>query len=930
MRSALPRLAAAALLLSGAVGLSQAQTLPGFDFTRAEDRAGWQPTHDVSGLKAVPEGLAITISGADPYIIGPPRDFPTGQLLWMRVRLWSETGGTGQVFYFRQGAAEEDSVRFPVRAGVWEEKRLPLKALGPGFRFRIDPPGTWGTCIVASLTFEPRVLLKEPEWPKPLPPQLGEDALLLRSGDLLLRHARRELGGFVLHVAERPMAVGHTRPLVGYLQEGQARWLPLSERAKVRVTKQRNALIVRAVARDADGADWTLQQRFAPVKAGPVSNSPLTPAIEVETRVTVNRDRSVIFLPVLVVFPGVASFGTTKGQGLFAGLEYLEDEPSSSEADLIGPASRRQVPDSLKITFPLMAIQAGGRYVGLIWEKDPAFSEPGSALDGANPGTVQTAPTRRFATLFDSPDRLFHSGGHVMGLLFPGSDGENRVEGNLLPYDGALLAAGKPLLLRATLIGGRGDSVVPAIRHYVALKGLPPVPEIGMDRQGYVAQAAAGWLDSKVREGDLFRHAYWPGTNWALQPAPDAAVFMAWLARQTTDTVLSRRLSEASARAIARAEPAAWNRAGVSHIRYPVASLVFGEVAANVTHARQVGRHLLERFEPDGRILYRPAPDRPDLGRTHFAPDANGLTAPVVADLLTLATVCGDAELIREGLSRLRGLNRYRNGVPRGAQTWEIPLHTPDILASAHLVRAYTLGYELTGEASFLEEARYWAWTGVPFVYLVPPTPHPVGLYATIAVLGATHWKAPVWIGLPVQWCGLVYADALYRLERHDPGGPWKRLADGITASGIQQSWPRGEADLEGLLPDSFDLRGQVRNPVAINPGTVQAPAISLLGGPALYDFGAFRGIGLFVHAPGALTDAKEEQERLTLTVRGWPERPYHVLVAGLKAPPRLRIDGKETPLEPPHQYRQEEGILILRLTGAPKIELSLPRAQSS
>ena len=56
----------------------------------------------------------------------------------------------------------------------------------------------------------------------------------------------------------------------------------------------------------------------------------------------------------------------------------------------------------------------------------------------------------------------------------------------------------------------------------------------------------------------------------------------------------------------------------------------------------------------------------------------------------------------------------YANTVPRGAQTWEVPLHTPDILASAHLVSAYTLGYELSGDPALLDRAKYWAWTGVP------------------------------------------------------------------------------------------------------------------------------------------------------------------------------------------------------------------------
>src|SRR5688500_11826110 len=170
-------------------------------------------------------------------------------------------------------------------------------------------------------------------------------------------------------------------------------------------------------------------------------------------------------------------------------------------------------------------------------------------------------------------------------------------------------------------------------------------------------------------------------------------------------------------------------------------------------------------------------------------------------------------------------MDKSKGGVPRGAQTWEVPLHTPDVLASAHLVHAYTLGFELTGDASFLDQARYWAWTGVPFVYLVNPTGGRVGPYATIAVYGATNWEAPVWFGQPVQWCGLVYADALYRLAPRDPAGPWKQLADGITASGVQQSWPSSDAQRQGLLPDFFHLREQRADGPAINPGTLQANA---------------------------------------------------------------------------------------------------------
>ena len=59
-------------------------------------------------------------------------------------------------------------------------------------------------------------------------------------------------------------------------------------------------------------------------------------------------------------------------------------------------------------------------------------------------------------------------------------------------------------------------------------------------------------------------------------------------------------------------------------------------------------------------------------------------------------------------------------------------------------------------------------------------------------------------MGLPVQWCALVYADALYRLT-HDSIGYWKQLADGITVSGIRAELLKGiRCDATGLLPDFF------------------------------------------------------------------------------------------------------------------------------
>jgi len=103
-----------------------------------------------------------------------------------------------------------------------------------------------------------------------------------------------------------------------------------------------------------------------------------------------------------------------------------------------------------------------------------------------------------------------------------------------------------------------------------------------------------------------------------------------------------------------------------------------------VAELTDVGRALLGRFELDGSVHYRAdrAPGKLDFGKTHFGPDANGLTASVVVQVLRCAAVSGDPELLKEALRLLRGLDKFRDSVPRGAQTWEVPLHTPDVLAT--------------------------------------------------------------------------------------------------------------------------------------------------------------------------------------------------------------------------------------------------------
>jgi hypothetical protein len=862
-------------------GVASGQQLPVFDFKDGAAGGQWQKNGHVRELHSTNDGMMVESAGEDPFITGPARDYPADQLLWMHLRVRSEKGGLVQVFYFEDGAREKNSVKSAVRAGEWEDLKLQVPALGQRYRLRIDPPAE-GRTTIQRIAFSPRDLLKGPaQWPKPTVPVIPEKPHTLKNGDLELVHGQR-LGEFLINVAGQPMAIGGNQPLIGYVHERKQKWIDVNRVAKVEVREHlQQVLHVRAAFKDEDGAEWSIEQDILSRHN----------ELRVHVQVSVTQERAVAYFPIFFLHPGAGSFGEKKAQAIFPGLEYLDrDEPSSSEADIVGTGSQRQVPDLAKITLPLMAVAAEDRYIALMW-----------------------SPRKDHAAVFDSPDRLYKSGGHTMGIVFPGSSADFRSEGNLIPGDTVAIRPGNPILEKVTVIVGRGKSVIPAVQRCVAIMDLPKLPQTGLDLNGYVKLASAGWLDSQIgKEGEgLYRHAF-PGPFRA-HPAADAVAHLDWLASRAEEETLRSRLAVARKSALVKIRNGEDFSSAVGHIRTPAPALLFGDPNAAADAAKRQGWEMLKRFEPDGSVKYRPA-GTVDYGRTHFAPDANGLTANLVANLLSAATLSGDRELIKEGLRVLRALDKFDHTVPRGAQTWEIPLHTPDILASAHLVRAYVLGFQISGDEAMRERAIYWAWTGVPFVYLRNPTDQPIGPYATIAVLGATNWEAPNWMGMPVQWCGLVYADALYRLAPHDLRGPWKRLADGITASGIQQTWPAGSDEhRQGLLPDAFMPRGQTRVDVCINPATLQMPAARFYQQAPLYSFYVFK--DLFVHVPGEVIRRDEDKEALWMRVRGCTKGAYSMLITGFKSRPKVTING-EAPVADAVRYIDEGGRLILKLTG--------------
>jgi len=320
----------------------------------------------------------------------------------------------------------------------------------------------------------------------------------------------------------------------------------------------------------------------------------------------------------------------------------------------------------------------------------------------------------------------------------------------------------------------------------------------------------AAWLDlcraafaGPLRGDGGFGHCAEP--NWARQPFADLASAVFRLHGALPDFVQGGRVDLVP---------------GGAHLSDDAAWFVAGQAGRWAAFTRERAAATAKAQREDGTWAYA-GPYR----RGHYEDTASGPCGAAAVTLLEFARLSGDQQALDAGRRALAAAARF--DTPRGAQTWELSLHTPDVLAAAHLVRAHVQAFELTQDRAFLDGARRWAVRGLPFVYLraAPALP-----YATIAVFGATNWRAPLWIGLPVQWCGLVYADALARLAPHDETFPWRTVAEGVLRAGQHQQARNGP--MVGCLPDSWDLRTRQGHGPWINPGALYSLDRRLRGEP--------------------------------------------------------------------------------------------------
>ncbi len=836
-------------------------------------------------------GLDLTCEN-DPQMMldtGETFTLPAGSV--MEVKMSASAGSIAQIFW---GGSynEKDSLTAPITADgkVHVVKFTFPKELNVE-RLRFDPTEGVSQAHIESIVLPiTRFSMKLPAGPF----VKGAPGAEIKSGGLRLAIDTAHWATFDVYVAgadgkERLAATSLPNDV---LRLAGGATTDLSA-AKVSWDKEKSTLS--ATLSDADGVNWTFSYAFAPAKK--------EGGVSVTFSATAEKDRAVLRLPVMGLLAGNGSFGAKKNQGLFAGLEYLVDEPSSNQLDITGGKSRRYIPDPVKITFPLMAIQAEGIYVGLMW------------------------PGVRAAAFFDSPSRMYEGACHTMALSKP-AVGEGLPENGLFATTPLALHAGQPLTLTATIIGGAGTDATAAVKHYLAAQPLPKPPELPRDDNAAVALFTDAYTTSEAAKGGVWRHAVW-GNSFGPQPAADVCAYLKWLSTQSTQENVIKRAEDGIAAGAAKLPDGDYLGPSVSHVVPPAAPLIFGHLESSLPKLRDRTMAVIKTMNPDGTFTYDG-----HLARTHFEKQANGYAADKVLNILNAARLLGDEDILAAGLKGLDAMSRFDGHVPRGAQTWEIPLHTPDIMGAGRAVEAFLLGYDFTGKQEYLDRAIYWAWTGVPFVYLEAPVPgKPIGLYATIAVYGGTNWGEPFWIGQPVQWCGLTYSYPLFHLAEYDKNGPWRTIAEGITISGMQQQWPESDKGSAGLFPDFFHLYEQTRDGPRINPGAVFANYIYLRNKPPLYSFAREAKSGVFINAPAKIADVSGEKNHVSFKTSDVPWKdPYYVLLAHGGAVKTVNVDGAEaaaadaidTAAAPAWKFDAKAKRLIVKVKGNATVKIGM------
>lgn len=672
---------------------------------------------------------------------------------------------------------------------------------------------------------------------------------------------------------------------------------------------------------DADGVLTCIDTVVDP-RIGDVTCTVIVRGTDVETRLTSCADLDVLRLegPRMIE-------ERPPTHALLPGLEYLEAGETSSDPSWTGTVhGRRERPPAYRVTAPSVSIE---------YDRDDA-NDTGNRAWVA---TMTWADWGRDAIHADGvPAVEFRSIGDVgsFASVFVPARGFRDARDDPYAAEPLRVGAGESLSLRTSFAIDSGTIEDVFERHWIAHTPEPPpigfvspheraigAPRPGPGEDGALERVIATSLRAYAET--LFDGVSRWKTHIAIQEAyadrPEmAAAVVAEAARsQRADLLASTGLA-----ADASVESLLGDAGGfVGPKAYSKAVAAIAAMAPDGGVAYSITPEASARVAALADAHGASGDDLGEVGRTNA-----GLIAGAVLPLLEYAACTRDPLFVAAAERALARMNSFT--VPRGSQTWEIHAETPDLYAAAQCARANVWGWRTTGDERYLDEAQRWIRTGLPFLYWWSPAPNgavqavhvadedgegpnlaerdpsafyadvdrPILPFASIPVFG-TSWYAVPWFGIPVQWCGLAWANAVRELDAIRPMPEHVRVADGIFRSAANQQCDSGY--LAGTLPDSWDLaRDSSRQPYIV-PERLVEYAYRCLGAPnvGVVQYARIEGSEwTHVATRSLLEDVEQLEGRLSISSRYFAGQDASLILGGTRRPLQsVRVDGAE--LEP-------------------------------
>lgn len=523
--------------------------------------------------------------------------------------------------------------------------------------------------------------------------------------------------------------------------------------------------------KDVDGVNWKLQLELILTEE--------TKRVKATYHLTVDKDRELLAFRGPEIYAGHKSSREKKTAALFPGLEYLEgDERSSDTRDAAPPLNNRLVPHPYKITIPVMAVEIQKSVVGIVW--NPLQSWDGNA--------------QNVSAVFASPNWHHEERNHLMSLFLPTIP--DWIEENTLTAKTAYqLTPEREITLNCEILADGNATILEAISHWKEAYGTPKPLEPPRSDEEELLLSRHGFMhtvwDSENRQS---RHC----VDWDSQNEPGFATLLWYDYLVTKSEEVKERVTEIAEKTITDVGAGGLAARGSCHILGGEFPFYYGHLDAAISYYEAEVQPIIESQSENGSWGFQPSSEKTQtLGKAGDV--VLGTCAANALKLIKHARITGNKASLEAGKKALSYMDRF--SVPRGAQAWECPLYEPDILAAAHAIGAYVEAHEIMRNKTYLKRAEYWAETGLPFLYHWHLPDRPGMQFASIPVFGTTFYTHS-WLGVPVQWNGLVYAYYLQRLNQYTQEDNWRQVAEGITVSAMYQQWEEGE--LKGTYPDGF------------------------------------------------------------------------------------------------------------------------------